>query len=586
MCGIVGIVSNDLINPDCIDSLINSIKHRGPDDNGYFTSDNSFIANTRLSIIDIESGHQPFINEDNSIGLVQNGEIYNYVELKNELLDLGYSFKTNSDTEVLLVCYIAYGEKFVCKLNGMFSIAILDKNINKLLLYRDRLGVKPLYTYIQDDLIMFSSEIKSFLKHEKFKKRLNYQSIHNYFIFNYIPIPETIFESVRHVLPGHFLKIDLNNTFFVEDYKYWELENCAEDFLVSDDEYLKEIDSLLLDATKIRMRSDVPVGAFLSGGLDSSLVCAYMKSIGNSSFETFTIGFEEKEFDETKYAKYITEKFGLVFNLRILKSDIIDLWRVTTWHNDQPHGDISFIPTYIVSNFASQTHKLVLTGDGGDELFAGYNKYFSLDKFKANSKEYFDSISLFVENEDINNLYTNDFKAQVDLGGAFKLYSDIMNRASFKDNINKALYFDTIQLLPGNNLVKPDKMGMANSLEARSPFLDYRFFELLMRIPGERKINNGETKHILKKLALRYFGEDHVYRDKQMFTVPIGEWFKNKLSGFLIETLTDERFISRNILNQSSIVEMIETHISGKKNYTRELRAIVNLELWFREFID
>lgn len=586
MCGIAGQISIDSISIDLIQSMIKSINHRGPDDNGYFATENSFIANTRLSIIDIESGHQPFTDHKNDIALVQNGEIYNYLELKQDLLDLGYSFKTNSDTEVLLVCYIAYGERFVEKLNGMFAIAILDKNINKLLLYRDRLGVKPLYIYSRDRLFMFSSEIKSFLNYEKFDRRINYQSIHNYFIFNYIPLPDTIFENVVHVLPGHYLKVDLNDTTLIEDYKYWELENCVEDYLVSDDDYLKEIDKLLLDATKIRMRSDVSVGAFLSGGLDSSLVCAYMKTISNSSFETFTIGFEEKEYDETNYAKYITEKFGLGFNLRILKSDIIDLWRVTTWHNDQPHGDISFIPTFIVSEFASNTHKLVLTGDGGDELFAGYNKYLSLNKYQVNTKEYFDSISLFVENEEINDFYSKDFKSRVDLNGAFKLFSETIKRACFKDNINQALYFDTIQLLPGNNLVKPDKMGMANSLEARSPFLDYRFFELLMRIPGEKKMKNGETKCILKKLALKHFNEDHVYREKQMFTVPVGEWFKSKLSVFLVETLTDQRFISREIFNQSSIVEMINNHISGKKNYTRELRAIVNLELWFREFID
>jgi asparagine synthase (glutamine-hydrolysing) len=468
----------------------------------------------------------------------------------------------------------------------MFAIAILDKNINTLLLYRDRLGVKPLYIYSQNDLFMFSSEIKSFLSHEKFDKRINYQSIHNYFIFNYIPVPDTIFENVRHILPGHYLKVDLNNTSCVEHYKYWEIENSVEDYLVSDDEYITEIDKLLLDATKIRMRSDVSVGAFLSGGLDSSLISAYMHKITKSSFQTFTIGFNEKEFDESKYAKYITDKYGLGSNIKILEADIVKLWSRTTWHNDQPHGDISFIPTYIVSEFASKTHKLVLTGDGGDELFAGYSKYLNLDKVEVKSKEYFDSISLFKENGIINELYTDDFKNKVSLKGAFSLFSKTISNASNKDNVNQALYFDTLQLLPGNNLVKPDKMGMANSLEARSPFLDYRFFEILMKIPGNKKLKNGETKYILKKLALRHFSEEHVYRDKQMFTVPIGEWFKTKLSNFLVETLTDKRFVSRNIFKQELILLMINDHITGKKNLTRELRAIVNLELWFREFID
>jgi asparagine synthase (glutamine-hydrolysing) len=424
------------------------------------------------------------------------------------------------------------------------------------------------------------------LKHPDFDNTVNYQSIHNYLIFNYVPLPSTIFENVIHIMPGHYLKINLNDLNDITEIKYWELQNAKESFLKSDEEYIDEIDNLLEDATKIRMRSDVPVGAFLSGGLDSSLICAYMNKISNSSFETFTIGFNEKEFDESKYAKYITDKYGLGSNIKILEADIVKLWSRTTWHNDQPHGDISFIPTYIVSEFASKTHKLVLTGDGGDELFAGYSKYLNLDQFEVKSKEYFDSISLFKENGIINELYTDDFKNKVSLKGAFNLFTKTISNASNKDNVNQALYFDTLQLLPGNNLVKPDKMGMANSLEARSPFLDYRFFEILMKIPGNKKLKNGETKYILKKLALRHFSEEHVYRDKQMFTVPIGEWFKTKLSNFLVETLTDKRFVSRNIFKQELILLMINDHLTSKKNLTRELRAIVNLELWFREFID
>ncbi|WP_410222093.1 asparagine synthase (glutamine-hydrolyzing) [Pedobacter sp.] len=585
MCGIAGLVSKEGYSASVIKDFAASIHHRGPDDFGFFEYNNSFILNTRLSIIDIASGHQPFISEDGNIALVQNGEIYNYIELKEELSAKGFQFKTNSDTEVLLIAYQAFGSEFVKKLNGMFAIAIIDKLQNKVLLYRDRLGVKPLYIYQKNDNILFSSEIKTFLRYKDFDGTISNQSIHNYLIYNYVPIPGTIFKYVNHVLPGHFYSIDLNS-YKIEKVKYWEIENTAEDEPKSDAEYLEEIDKLLLDATKIRLRSDVPVGAFLSGGLDSSLICAYMSQITGQPFNTYTIGFKEKEFDESAYAKYIASKYSLNYNEKTLEADIVDLWAKTTWYNDQPHGDISFIPTYIVAGFAAQDHKLVLTGDGGDELFAGYLKYLSLEEYDCASKDFFDSISLFKEGGYINELYTDAFKETINDEGAFQLFIDVISRSSNKDKINQALYFDTVQLLPGNNLVKPDKMAMANSLETRSPFLDYRFFEMMMKVPGNKKLQNKDTKYILKKLALRHFSEEHVYRKKQMFTVPVGEWFKNKLSSFLINTLSSESFKSRNIFKQDLIVKMMNDHIEGTKNYTRELRAIVNLEIWFRQFID
>ncbi len=585
MCGIAGLISKQSYNNSLINDFVESVKHRGPDEFGFCEFENAFILNTRLSIIDIATGHQPFISDDGNIALVQNGEIYNYVELKEELITMGFQFKTNSDTEVLLIGYQAYGKEFVKKLNGMFAIAVVDKTKRELYIYRDRLGVKPLYFYQKDNTILFSSEIKTFLKFEHFDNTINHQSIHNYLIYNYTPLPETIFKYVNHVLPGHYYQISLDDI-SIKKHRYWQLNNTPEDFIASDEVYLEEIDALLFDATKIRLRSDVPVGAFLSGGLDSSLICAYMHQITQKSFNTYTIGFKEKEFDESEYARYITGKYGLNHHVKILEADIIDLWKKTTWFNDQPHGDISFIPTYIVSEFASKDHKLVLTGDGGDELFAGYLKYLSLEKYDVSSKDFFDSISLFKEGGFINDIYTAEFKSKINLDRGYQLFAEVIANASNKDNINQALFFDTVQLLPGNNLVKPDKMAMANSLETRSPFLDYRFFEMMMRVPGEQKLQNNDTKYILKKLALRYFSKEHVYRKKQMFTVPVGEWFKNKLSSFLIETISSKSFLSRNIFKQERILEMVKQHIEGSQNYTRELRAIVNLEIWFREFID
>ena len=270
--------------------------------------------------------------------------------------------------------------------------------------------------------------------------------------------------------------------------------------------------------------------------------------------------------------------------IHILESDIIELWNKVTWHNDQPHGDISFIPTFILSEFASKDYKLVFTGDGGDEAFAGYTKYF--ESFSCNEKEYFDKISLIKNDEIFDSLYLNKFSETVNYKEPFKIFTDTINRVSNKDFTNKILYFDTVQLLPGNNLVKPDKMAMANSLETRSPLLDYRFFELTQSLKGDFKLREGETKYILKKYALKYLPKDIVYREKQMFTVPVGEWFKTHLKDYVSDIINSNSLKSRNIFNTEYLNKILKIHIEGKKDYTRELRAIVNLEIWFRKFMD
>lgn len=585
MCGIAGYFNAKVEEKDLTQKFIDSIKHRGPDDDGSYSYKNCTIINTRLSIIDLASGKQPMFSDDGNISVVQNGEIYNYIELREELIGFGYHFRTNSDTEVLLALYQKFGKTFVNKLNGMFAIAIIDRLENKLFIYRDRLGVKPLYIYNKNGTFLFSSEIKTFLKYPNFDSEINKQSIHNYLIYNYVPIPDTIFKNVKHLNPGSFVEISLDDN-TVSYTKYWSLENSKEIEVKNENELIDEISDLLLDATKVRLRSDVPVGAFLSGGLDSSLICAYMNQITKSSFDTFTIGFHEKEFDESEYANYINDKYSLIKNIKFLDADIIELWNKTTWHNDQPHGDISFIPTYILSDFTSNKYKVVLTGDGGDELFAGYTKYLTLMTNNINDVEYFNSISLFKIDSNFKELYDNNFYNEINIRQPLELFLETIKQVDLKDDVNKALFFDVAQLLPGNNLVKPDKMAMANGLETRSPFLDFRFYELMFKVPGDFKLRNNDTKYILKKLALKHFKQEHVYRKKQMFTVPIGEWFKNKLSTYLIDIVTSERFKSRGIFNNNYVLDMCKKHISGEANFTRELRAIVNLELWFRSFID
>lgn len=401
--------------------------------------------------------------------------------------------------------------------------------------------------------------------------------------FNYIPIPNTIYKYVKHIEPACYCDIDID-TLEMNKIRYWKIENIQENQNITEDEIIEQIDDILTDAIKIRLRSDVGIGAFLSGGLDSSLVCAVTKKKFNISLDSYSIGFKEKRFDESIYAKQVAEHIDINSNVHILESDIIDLWNTTTWYNDQPHGDISFIPTYILSQFAAKDYKLVFTGDGADEAFAGYTKYFSV--LKNGMNEYFDSISLIKNDKDFDSLYMESFKKKIDHTIPFQIFTNTINEVSNKDNINKILHFDTRQLLPGNNLVKPDKMAMANSLETRSPLLDYRFFELIQSIPGKYKLQDGETKYILKKYALQYLPYDIVYRKKQMFTVPVGEWFKTNLKEYISDIITSNSLKNRGIFNIKYLEEILYRHIREEKDYTRELRAIANLEIWFRKFND
>jgi len=587
MCGIAGFLHQGMLasSRDLSSAFAISLSHRGPDHIGEHTFNYGCILNTRLSIIDLAGGNQPFYSENKKIAVVQNGEIYNFVEVRESLKVEGIQFDTSSDTEVILRAYEKYGLDFVQHLNGMFSIAIIDHGTNKLHLVRDRLGVKPLFFYQGDSIFAFSSEIKSFLEISNFKKEINQQSIYHYLNFNYVPLPQTVFKNVFHVKPGHCVSVNFQNL-EVEEKCYWDLANTPE-VNKPELETMEKLEYLIEDATRIRLRSDVPIGAFLSGGLDSSLVCALMKKKFNYSPETFTVGFKEAQFDESVYAKQLADFLGLKNDIVNMSSQAVEKWSELTWFNDQPHGDISFIPTYMVAKEAAKKFKVVFSGDGGDEAFGGYIKYLDLIDEAELGKKYFEGISLFSEfKTDYTKLLTSEFLEQIEIGSSFELFQAQNEKFENKDIINQGILFDVKNLLPGNNLVKPDRMAMANSLEVRSPLLDYRIFELMFDLPGNLKISKElGTKHLLKKLALKYLPENLVYRKKQMFTVPVGEWFKGPLNKYLVEHLLCSRFTEVGIFREAELKNMINDHTAGHKNYTRELRAILNLKLWFDQFI-
>ncbi len=584
MCGIFGYFdrARQAMAENKFQAMGNILEHRGPDDHGSYNQSGRGLGNRRLSIMDVEHGHQPFKSEDGRIIVVQNGEIYNHVELAAELAKSGFPCHTTCDTEVILRLYEKEGIDFVHRLNGMFAIVIYDQLSDELFLIRDRVGVKPLFIHDDGTRLSFASEIKSIVA-SGVPNQVDYEAIHHFLTYNYVPPPFTISKGVRHLMPGHWMRISGDGA--IREHKWWDL-HAQEEVNNSEAEWIEEFNCLFDDAVRIRLRSDVPVGAFLSGGVDSGSVVGVMARHLEKPFKTFCIGFNEKKYDESPFAQMIAAKFGTEHIMEKVDPDMLDLWPKATWFCDQPHGDVSFLPTYRVASLASQHLKVVLTGDGGDELFAGYDKYrdFFSALDPAGSKDYFQqnyyrNITLFSDDEK-DRLYTDSMKKHTSGIDSFDLVRPIFESAGHHDYINQALSIDMQLLLPGNNLVKPDRMGMAVSVEARTPFLDYRMMEFAFRTQGQYKLHNNETKYLLKKAVTPIISEELAYRKKQMFTVPVGEWFKGPLYEFCRDILLVNAAYVGKIFDAGYVERMIEAHRAGDKNYTRELRALIALEYW------
>lgn len=591
MCGIFGYFDSNRnpLSSNILQAMGEAIRHRGPDGYGCHHDLGNAVAvgNQRLAILDVEHGQQPFVSDDDNIFVVQNGEIFNHVELAKELSTDGYSCHTHCDTEVILRLYERDGIEGVSKLNGMFAIAIYDKRGDELYLIRDRVGEKPLFFLADKGRVLFASEIKSILKASG-HLALNPDALNQFLAFNYVPPPQTIFEGVQHVMPGHWLRISRQG---VESRCWWDL-SWVEPESHSEAEWIEKFNQVLDDAVRIRLRSDVPFGAFLSGGVDSSSVVGLMSHHLKQPVNTFSIGFDDPKYDESSYAQEAADRFGTNHCMQKVEPNLIGLWPMATYHCDQPHGDVSFLPTYKVASLAAQQVKMVLTGDGADELFAGYDKYlhfFTEDIDGLSEQEfqqrYLENISLFSSAER-KKLFSPEFASQIDTFDSFEVLRPLYAQSKKMDRINQALYIDMRLLLSGNNLVKPDRMGMAVSLENRAPFLDYRMMELAFAMPGDMKLHGGETKYIYKKAVAPLIGERLAYRKKQMFTVPVGEWFKTELYDLCNDLLLSARTQVRGIFDYGYVRRLLENHCAGVENNTRQVRALMALEIWFREFID
>jgi asparagine synthase (glutamine-hydrolysing) len=622
MCGICGIVDQNPVEIDSglLSRLNQKLFHRGPDEGGEWIDGAAGLAMRRLAIIDLSGGQQPIFNEDGTIAIVFNGEIYNYRELRELLEKSGHKFKTNSDTETIVHLYEQFGTAGLARLNGMFALAIWDRTQQQLLLARDRAGKKPLYYTFIGGRIVFSSELTSLLEHPEISRETDPVALDNYFALGYVPAPHTIFQQVRQLPPGHFLlwkdghaKVD----------RFWRLAVGAPTAR-SEDEAAEELLELLKDAVKIRLYSDVPFGALLSGGVDSGLVVGLMSQLMDRPVKTFTIGFSDKDLDESEYAAEVAKHFGTEHHLLFARPhDVVELLEKLISHFGEPFADSSAIPTYLVSEMARQHVTMALSGDGGDEVFGGYKSY----RYHASAAAYrnvfapvrgvvrtavnkangtggtllkrvrrfveeaelpvqqawLHSRSLFTDAE-LEQLYTPDFRAQVPSDSrGFQIQESFVHFNSDLGDTSVLNHVDYETYLPGDILVKVDRMSMANSLEMRAPLLDYRIAEFAAGLPREWKWNAKEGKRILKRAAKSVLPPSVLNRKKQGFVAPIASWLRGDLHGFTREVI--DRSEAGHVIRLDYCRQLLDRHGRGEwGGLDRKIWSILCYLLWYEKF--
>ena len=624
MCGIAGFImagGKDIRfeRAGLLDAMCRIIAHRGPDEQGTVVRGRAALGMRRLSIIDLKTGQQPIFSADGRFAIVFNGEIYNYIELKAELEEKGCEFKTNSDTETILQAFVEYGTKCVDMLRGMFAFAIWDFEAEALFIARDRVGKKPLfYSLTHDGSLVFGSELKSLMLYPGMGREIDLKSIDAYLTFGYVPESHCIFRSVNKVAPGHILEYKNGE---IKTWPYWNFP-CASDEGLKETEIAAELRELIHDAVNIRMLSEVPLGAFLSGGVDSSVVVAMMSKISAEPVKTFSIGFNEDSYSELKFARLAAEHFKTDHHEFIVTPDLVEVVDDIVWHFDEPFADSSALPTYMVSKLAREHVTVVLSGDGGDELFGGYTRYTKnlgrswasqlpmfirrslggLSRSLPNSAlgknylhnisldsdaRYIDAISLF-NRPKRNELYTQGMLRTLDFdfGIAEEEFQDIARSCDAADPISPMLCLDSVTYLPSDVMVKVDRMTMANSLEARAPLLDHKLIEYASRIPPTLKVKGRETKYILKKALEGIVPRDILYRAKQGFGVPIEEWINNELRERIHDTLLDASAINRGYFDRKYIELILKEHADRRRDHSHSVWALFMLELWHQKIAD
>ena len=623
MCGIAGFVGETGFGHaerrEVLGRMLRSITHRGPDDEGMLVEGEAAIGMRRLSIIDLAGGHQPLSGCDPRLNIVFNGEVYNFRELKQDLEARGHTFKTNSDTEAIVHAYEEYGAACVEHLRGMFCFALWDAGARTLFVARDRAGKKPLYyARTPGGALVFGSELKCLLAHPEVNREPSPEAIDAYLTWGYVPDPHSVFKGVEKLPPGHRMTFREGG---LKLESYWDFPQEAGGSRREED-YLEELRALLDEAVRVRLVADVPLGAFLSGGVDSSAVVGLMARNSERPVKTFSIGFNEDSYDELKYARVAASHFKTDHHEFVVTPDICSVVDELAWHFDEPFADPSAIPTYVVSKLAREHVKVVLSGDGGDELFAGYTRYvidsrrggferlprfvreglmqpaarllphgargrnFIHDVAFDGLERYLESISVFTRLSK-SELYTKEFRRLAgDDAQSPAVFRDVAEAAPSADALDRLLYLDSKTYLPGDILTKVDRMSMAASLEARTPLLDHKLIEFVGRIPSSLKMKGFVTKHIFKQAVRGLVPSEILDRPKQGFGVPIEQWINRQLRDRVHATLTESRTRQRGIINPAYVSVLLDEHESGRRDHSARLWALFMLELWHRLFVD
>ncbi len=627
MCGICGKLAfgtNETVSPELITAMADTIRHRGPDDEGYYVSGPVGLGFRRLSIIDLKSGHQPLSNEDESVWIVFNGEIYNYQELRALLLSKGHQFKTRTDTEVIVHLYEEFGTGCLEKLRGMFAFALWDRRAQTLLLARDRVGIKPLYYRLTGGCLLFASEIKAILADPSVERQIAPEIIDRFLTFLYVPGEETLLKGIRKLAPGHYLLVK-NGKASVR--QYWNLEFSETSPGRSAKQAEKELVELLSDTVRLHMIADVPVGVLLSGGVDSTGVLSLAVQETDKQVSTFTVGFDGQEFaDERPYARLASQRYGTDHHeMTITANDFADFLPRYVWHMEEPVCEPPAIALYYVSRLARNHVTVLLSGEGGDEAFAGYNNYRNLvwlERMKrggpwvngalaggislANSLFHFSRVNKYVPllsntfpdyyysrtsnphrttGNGLGSVYSADFRSAVDREQSVEPVRVLQAQMHGKSTLDTMLYIDTKTWLPDDLLIKADKMTMANSLELRVPLLDHKVLEFAASLPSRLKLNGFTTKFILKRALSDRIPREIRERKKTGFPVPYETWLRKDLKDRVWSILTDRRTIDRGYFSQQAVEGLLLANSNGSDR-SKDIFSLLSLELWQRAFLE
>ncbi|MFQ5599015.1 MAG: asparagine synthase (glutamine-hydrolyzing) [Candidatus Krumholzibacteriia bacterium] len=619
MCGICGMYAPGDVDPGVLRRMNDTIAHRGPDDEGYYTDERVGLASRRLSIIDLARGRMPIHNEDEGVWVVFNGEIYNFPELRHALEAKGHQFLTHTDTEVLVHLYEERGEQLFEDLRGMFAVALWDRQHDIILLGRDRVGKKPLYYSWDGRRLFFASEIKALREVPERNWSLDWQALNDFFSYLYIPDPLSIYKEVRKLPAAHYLKLHAGH---LEVRPYWDLQFANVHTETDPRWYVDELRARVTDAVRARLVSDVPLGAFLSGGVDSATIVGLMSRILDEPVKTFSIGFDEETFDELKYARIAARAFGTDHHEEILRPRAVDLVEKLIEHFDEPFGDPSALPTYMVSQVARRHVTVVLSGDGGDEAFAGYDSHAVHERDERFHRHVPEPLrSLACAGLDLGarltghaklrrmagavrrahrpleerychvfdklgrrRLFSREALSQIGLMREAELFEAHARAQKFPDFLSKILYLDTKTYLAHDVLAKVDRMSMANSLEVRSPLVDHHVLEFVAGIPSTLKLHNGTSKYIFKKMAEEFVPHEIVYRRKHGFGVPIRSWFRKDLRETLHDHLLSSDDGGQRFFNQGFVEHMLREHEAGRWDWSVQLWPLLVFRMWYRRY--